>query len=139
MKVRMTPYRAQLRGGIYRAVAEKIEPQVGNFGEYLRWQFMALTPKGEAVTISGLTSCIFSKRSKLYDWASTICGKAFDVNEELDTEMLHGKPCRLWLVIKPLEDGSINAIKEVLPPEETPPSTMQEDDDNPFDDDSVPF
>jgi hypothetical protein len=56
------------------------------------------------------------------------------VNEELDTDSLHGKLCRLWLVIKPLEDGSINAIKEVLSAEVVEAvNPFVEDESNPFD------
>jgi hypothetical protein len=128
MRARMTPMMAAFREGVYKAVVEKIEPNVGTFGEYLKWSFMVVSPKGEAATVTGLTSCIFSKKSKFYDWASTIVGKHFEVNEELDTDTLHGKTCRLWLTIKELDGGSINAIKEVLPPEED----VTDDDENPF-------
>jgi hypothetical protein len=101
----------------------------------LRWSFMLTTPKGEAISVSGLTSTIFNPRSKLYGWVSAITGKTYRVNEELDTEVLHGKRCKVYLTVRELDGGgSINQVEKVLP------SEVVEEEKNPFDDDSkIPF
>jgi hypothetical protein len=128
MKARVAPLLAMFKEGIYPAVVERLEVQNGQFGEYLRWNFMAPTAKGEAITVTGLTSTIFNPKSKMYSWASAVKGKQFDVHEELDTDTLHNQRCRVYLTVEEVDGGeSINQIEKVLPPE-----NVVEDDDNPF-------
>ena len=132
MKVRVAPLLAMFKEGIYPAVVERLEAQTGSYGEYLRWSFMLTTPKGEAINVSGLTSTVFNPRSKLYGWVAAITGKTYRVNEELDTEALHGKRCKVYLTIRELDGGgSINQVEKVLPVE-TESNEPDEDEDNPF-------
>jgi len=115
MKMRLDPLLAQFKEGIYPAVVDRLEPQTGNFGEYLRWNFMVPTTKGEAITVTGLTSTIFNNRSKFYKWATAVKGKEFVDGEELDTDTLHNQKCRVYLTIKDLDGGgSINQVEKVL-------------------------
>jgi hypothetical protein len=142
MKVRVAPLLAMFKEGIYPAVVERPEAQTGSYGEYLRWSFMVYTPKGEAISVSGLTSTIFNPRSKLYGWVAAITGRTYRVNEELDTDALHGKRCKVYLTVRELDGGgSINQVEKVLSPDEPVTTPNHPNDDiNPFDEnDDIPF
>jgi hypothetical protein len=133
MKMRLAPLLAQFKEGIYPAVVERLEPQTGSFGEYLRWNFMVATSKGEAITVTGLTSTIFNNRSKLYKWATAVKGKEFVDGEELDTDTLHNQKCRVYLTIKDLDGGgSINQVGKILAADDVD-TDVDDDDENPFD------
>jgi hypothetical protein len=117
MKLRVAPLLAQFNEGIYPATVEKLEPQNGTYGDYIQWNF-SLMSRGKAVTVTGLTSMTFNPKSKFYKWASAIVGKQFKEEEELDTDQLHGAPCRVYLIVKELDGGgSINQVERVLPAE----------------------
>jgi hypothetical protein len=145
MKMRVAPLAAQFKEGIYRAVVESLEPQNGAYGDYIKWSFLVPTAKGEAVTVTGLTSTVFTPhpRCKLYAWASAVKGRPFEINEILDTDTLINQQCRVYVIIRELETGgSVNQVEKVLPPEEPVTNSNQPDDDrNPFDDDDsdLPF
>jgi hypothetical protein len=128
MKTRVAPLLAQFKEGYYNAVVESIELKDGSYGEYLKWSFMVPTPKGEAVSVNGLTSTIFSQheRCKFYHWACAILGKPLQVHDELDTDTLINQKCRVRLIVQELETGgSVNRVDKVLPVED-------DEDDNPF-------
>jgi len=83
---------------------------------------------------AGTTRTIFNPRSKLYGWVAAVTGKTFRVNEELDTESLHGKRCKVYLTIQELDGGgSVNRVEKVLPPD------VVEEEQNPFENDDIPF
>jgi hypothetical protein len=121
MNMRVAPVLAQFKEGIYDAVVEKLEFQQGVYGDYIRWSFMVATPKGEAITVTGLTSRTFTPhpKCKFYHWASTVRGKPFAVGEVLETDALKNLKCRVYLVVRELETGgSVNQVEWVLPCEE---------------------
>jgi hypothetical protein len=135
MKLRVAPLLAMFKEGIYPAVVERLEVQNGTYGEYVRWNFIVTTPKGEAITVTGLTSMVFNPRSKVYGWVAAISQKTYRVNEELDTDALHGKRCRVYLTVKELDGGgSINQVEKVLPLD----ADVRPDDVHHVDDDNVP-
>jgi hypothetical protein len=52
----------------------------------------------------------------MYGWVAAVTQKPSRVNEELDTDALHGKRCRVYLTVKELDGGgSINQVEKVLP------------------------
>jgi hypothetical protein len=139
MKMRLAPLTAAFKEGIYEAVVESVEEQQGQFGLFLRWNFMVPTARGEAISVSGLTSATFTPhpKCKCYAFASAIRGKPFQIGEILDTDELVNKKCRVYLVIREIETGgSINNVERVLPRDEPHVEAVE---DNPFDDESVPF
>jgi hypothetical protein len=114
MKLRVAPLLAMFKEGIYPAVVEKLEVDRGNYGEYLRWTFAVGHQRG-IVSFTGLTSTTFNMRSKLFKWASAVLGRTFEDHEELDTDTLLIKACRVYLVIKELDEGgSLNQVERVL-------------------------
>lgn len=97
--------------GTYAATVKGIEETTGQFGPQLQWEF--LLDDGSS-TLRTWSSQSLSAKSKLGRWTRAILG---DIPEELDTQDLIGKPCRLSVVIKAREDGSeTNRIDEVLAP-----------------------
>jgi hypothetical protein len=138
MKMRVAPLLAQFAENIYPATVEKLELSTGVYGEFFQWSF-SVKKKGVPVTVTGLTSTVFNPKSKFYRWSSAVTGKEFQDGEELDTDMLHGAPCRVYLVVKELDGGgSINQVERVLPREE-PITPVADEEPNPFEDDSIPF
>jgi hypothetical protein len=98
MKMRVAPLLAQFAENIYPATVEKLELSTGVYGEFFQWSF-SVKKKGVPVTVTGLTSTVFNPKSKFYRWSSAVTGKEFQDGEELDTDMLHGAPCRVYLVV----------------------------------------
>ena len=88
MKMRLAPFIAVFKEGIYDAVVESVEVQDGQYGQFLRFNFMVVTPKGEAVTVNGLISTTFTPhpKCKCYAWTSAIRGESFEIGEILDTD-----------------------------------------------------
>lgn len=118
MIVRATPLLAQFQEGIYPAVLERIEESAGLYGQYIKWHFMVPNAKGEAISVSGLTSTTFTPhpKCKFHTFASAIRGKPFQDSEVLNTDELLNKRCRVYLVIREIETGgSINNVERVLP------------------------
>jgi hypothetical protein len=142
MIMRVAPLLAQFKEGIYGALVESLEPQNGVYGDYIKWSFLVPTPKGEAITVSGLTSTVFTQhpKCKFYSWVSAIRGRPFEVGEVLNTDTLVNQRCRVYLTVQELETGgSVNRVERVLPPEE-PTVHQPSDDENPFgEDEDVPF
>jgi len=131
MKLRVAPLLAMFKEGIYPAVVEKLEVDHGNYGEYIRWTF-AVGHRNGIVSVTGLTSTTFNKRSKLFKWASAVLGRTFEENEELDTDSLLNKGCRVYLTIRELDEGgSVNQVERLLAIEDDSPAGNDDEDDEP--------
>jgi hypothetical protein len=141
MKMRVAPLLAQFSEGIYPATVERLEVQQGTYGDYLQWTF-SLKKQGKEVRVTGLTSTTFTPhpKCKFYAWSSAIIGRKFREDEELDTDQLHGGPCRVFLTVRELESGgSVNQVERVLSAEPERTYSNPVDEDSQIDDDVNPF
>lgn len=119
MRIEKTVYEV-LDTGTYPATVKEITEAEGQFGPQLKWVF----DLGEGRVLSGWTSQALSDKSKLGQWSRAILG---EIPEDLDTEALVGRACRLSVVIKTKDDGSeFNRIDSVLAPRVAKPKLQPE-------------
>lgn len=80
--------------GLYIAKLVEVKPDTinvrGEERDIIRWRFVILEEKDKPM-VEGLTSTLFTTRSKAYKWASALLGYQPDVGEEIDTDELIGK------------------------------------------------
>ena len=112
MLVQKTEYET-LDTGVYPATIRDIQITDGKFGPQLQWDF-DLVGGGSQRGWSGTT---MSGKSKLGKWVMALLG---NIPDELDTDHLVGKPCRLSLTVKTTDDGTeFNRVDNVLAPRAT--------------------
>ena len=77
----------------------------GDF-EKLDWKFEITEGEFKGITVNDGTSPKFSidGPSKLYEWASILLGRTFDLGERIDTDDLVGLSCRIEIGHKPGKD-----------------------------------
>ena len=110
MKLQKKTYEL-LETGTYAATVDRVEEVEGKYGQQLRF---VLALEDSDVTLSAWCSATYSDKSKLSRWVKAILG---ELPDELDTEALVGKPCRVTVVIRAKEDGTqFNRVDEILPP-----------------------
>jgi len=101
--------------GTYGATVQSVEQATGQYGDQAKMTFGL--DDSDAV-LTAWASAKYGPNTKLGRWASAILGGMAD---ELDTDMLIGKPCRLVVTVKAKDDGTqYNKVDEVLPPKRRP-------------------
>ena len=80
-------------------ISDVKEIQGGRTGtfEKIDWKFEVTDGEYKGMFVNDGTTPKFSvdPPSKLYEWATTLLGRTFDVGERLDTDDLLGLPCRI--------------------------------------------
>jgi len=103
----------RIEEGIYDALFDDVELVETAYGNKWRWTFK-IPLKDGIVTISGLTSTTFSRKGKAYKWVCAINGKKYKEGEEIDTDKLRGRPCKVEVVNKMYRDTEISNIANVM-------------------------
>lgn len=95
--------------GTYTARLIEVTPENGQYGPQLKLRFRLES----GAILTAWASATLSERTKLGSWTRAVLGYLPD---ELDTDALIDRECRLSVVVKTREDGSeYNKVDEVLP------------------------
>lgn len=79
------------------------------------WSFTITQAPYEGVSVSGISSRIYSIKSKSYEWARNLGHPGSGA--DFDADLIFGKPCMLKVDVDETETGSTyNKILKVLPP-----------------------
>lgn len=101
---------------VYEAEVTNIEEKETKYGESLSWEFTLVGEGVEDTKVWGMTTTnlVNLDRCKLWNWIKTL-GLELEDDQELDTDELLGKPCRV-LVEKYEGSDNIerNKVKEIL-------------------------
>ena len=87
----------------------------------LHWRFLVTDeafPSWNGKEVFGDTSTSFSAHPncKAYNWVTALTGKQYGVDDELDTDVLIGLPCKVIIGHKPDNQGRTwMRVREVLP------------------------
>jgi len=95
---------------IYRATIAEIKADDGEYGPQLHWRF---TLMGWDKSLQAWSSQRLSKKSKAGGWVLALLGK---IPDDLDTDVLVGRRCRLQVGVKAGDDGEYNNIEAILGP-----------------------
>lgn len=112
--------------GIYHAVLEgEVEAAEGSKGPYWKWTFK-VTDEG----FSGRKIWVNTSLAENALWKLKEIFEAFGVPTDTDTEDLIGKPVKLYLVQRIIEQGNRkgdmgNDVKQVLPFEDVDPAAAK--------------
>ena len=104
--------RVVLEAGTYPATVRKIEIAEGKYGTQLQWDFEIVGADADTGQQRAWSSMTMTEKNKTGRWVAAILGS---VPEELDTDDLWGKPCRISLTVKTGADGTeFNRVDEVF-------------------------
>jgi len=103
--------------GTYAVSVKEVRKAEGDYGEQVVFVFRVEDSESEA-ELMAWASATYSNKSKPGRWVTAILG---NMPDELDSEELIGKPCRITVLVKTKDDGSrYNRIDEVLPAKRKP-------------------
>jgi hypothetical protein len=108
-----------LETGTYTARVTEVRPEEGKFGPQLKLRFAL----DSGATLTAWASEKLTDKTKLGRWVTAILGAMPD---NLDTDALVGRDCRVKIGVKTRDDNSeYNRVEDVLPLHDrvTPPAT----------------
>lgn len=108
---------------VYKAKVVKLEPRDivwdTSIRSVLEFTFeITDDAEYEGVQLRGIATLVerLTPKSKLRAWAEAILGQKLNEGDELDTDMLLGKSCRINVIVEPGKNGGqFNKVKDVLP------------------------
>ena len=101
--------------GTYPVTVKEVRKAEGDYGEQVVFTFRVDDSEAE---LCAWASATYSTKSKLGRWVVAILG---DMPDQLDSEELVGKPCRITVLVKTKDDGTqFNEVDEVLPAKRKP-------------------
>ena len=101
--------------GTYPVTIKDVRKTEGDYGEQVLFTFRVDDSEAE---LCAWASATYSTKSKLGRWVTAILG---NMPDELDSEELVGKPCRITVLVKAKDDGTqFNKVDEVLPAKRKP-------------------
>jgi len=101
--------------GTYPVTVKEVRKAEGDYGEQVVFTFRVDDSEAE---LCAWASATYSTKSKLGRWVVAILG---DMPDQLDSEELVGKPCRITVLVKTKDDGTqFNKVDEVLPAKRKP-------------------
>lgn len=117
-----------VEAGMYPAQLEGVTDGTGEYGEYLRFQWILLDDDGglSDTSVSGLCNPILNSRSKLSQWVQAHLGGPLAAGQEVDLEDLPGKRVVLTITVEPRPDGQgdRNRITAVSPMRKAQPTRV---------------
>lgn len=128
VKVNKSTPQEPIPEGLYSAYVQDIAEEDGEFGAYLKFNFIITEGKYRNVQRNSVCSKKISysekgKHSKLYLYIKALTGKGPEVGEDFDIESLKGKSCQILVKDDKEKDGILyQKITDVMPPKvEEPP------------------
>jgi hypothetical protein len=135
----------EIDDGAYPATCTKVEemrsatPQPGQDPRFLKWAYLVRDGSPEGVEVTATSAAKFTEANKPGKWATALTGRKFKKDDDVDTDMFHGRRCLVAIAhnekgyayiesVLPLPLGDING-----PPRSGPVSPSAVDDsDIPF-------
>ncbi len=114
-----TPGMAILESGTYPATVTSIEPDDGQYGAQLRFEFTVDGQRDEnsnPITLLAWASQKLSPQSKLWAWWVALTGKPPEVGATHKSSTLIGKKCRLVIEEVETDNGPRSRVKAVWAP-----------------------
>jgi hypothetical protein len=113
-----------IEAGVYAAVIDSVTPEDPNprFEDarpQLKFIFQVTDPDAADAKVFAWTGQTFGPKSKLRPWLASLIPDFDPDHDELDTDELVGKRCRIVVTLKKGEDNiERNRVGEVLPAEQ---------------------
>ena len=117
MKIARTEH-VRLEPGVYEAVVADVEPEVGTFGDQLKWKLLLLDADGQEAELWAWCSQKFSPMAKLWGWVDAIMfgGRGVPATyQEFDTSDVIGRSCLVTVALKAGDRGDYNRVEAILP------------------------
>lgn len=108
-----------LENGAYPATITAIEPADGQYGPQVKFDFTldnAKTEDGEPVVLWGWCSQKLNPRTKLFEWYTTVMGKAPVVGQAHKLSEMMGRKCRVVVEKEETDDGPRTRVTGVWGP-----------------------